>query len=145
VKRDQPFVCWVLPTIAGISLLLVACGRPQPAAPTPETSTVRLRAAIVAVPATVSCHGGAFCREDVLRPSEPVSEVAEDCTHRGGTLERGSCSRNDVVASCGGSTERGTVTVFTYAQVDRKEQDSAVSTMSDLCEAMGGELTLTAP
>jgi len=135
----RSLLVWIL---AASSLSLVACARPQPIAVRAETSKVSLRAAIVPLQTTLSCRGGAFCREDVLRPEASEGELAEDCTRRGGTLEHAACARTDAVASCAGSSDSGSVVVFTYAQANKDDQESAVSRMSDLCDAMGGELAL---
>jgi hypothetical protein len=141
VNRDRVLLDFCL-AIACASMLLPGCHHEQRI--TRTSSALRLRAA-VEEPATLalSCHGGAFCREDLLASpgSETLAEHTADCTRLGGTLSRSTCPRAHVVASCGASTESGSAIVFTYTQDDTKKQSEDVETLSDLCEAMGGELT----
>jgi hypothetical protein len=136
--------------LAALLGTLAACGGNKPVAgrvptPTRTTSALALHTAIV-VPTTttLSCHGRAFCREDVIGSGhdEAVEEATEDCTRRGGEPSASHCERDAIVASCSLSGEAGSITVFAYAQTSGEQQSESVSKMSELCEQFDGSFEL---
>ena len=144
---------------AASSLLVVACtgaGTPtRISAPPSRNATFALRSALVVPDAegpvatmlTVSCQGGALCRETIA-PAESVDvleEAREDCADRGGRLGDAACPRDGTIASCELSGGVGPIRVFTYAQESASDQAHAVSTMDDLCHAADGVFELRAP
>lgn len=154
-------------SILSVALLSAAaassmgCTSTRPAATSPQsattkTATLALRSAIVPevdgarqagastpTPSTLSCHGGAFCRENVITvvdASETIQDVTEDCARRKGSLSNEPCTRQSVAAACSVDGEAGPITVFTYALADQREQTENVAQMSEACEKLDGTL-----
>ncbi len=141
---------------AAASSMGCTSARPSPQLATAKTSKLALRSAIVPevdgarqagasapTPATLSCHGGAFCRENVITvadASETIQDVTEDCARRKGALSNEPCTRQSVAAACSIDGEAGPITVFTYAIADEREQRENVAQMSEACEKIDGTL-----
>jgi hypothetical protein len=127
------------------ALLVTACsaeGRTQRIAnPTSTGATLSLKSALVAVelPAevTVSCRGGTVCKELVAprEATDAVAEAKEDCEHRGGQVSSEPCPRAAVMGTCELGGGAGPLHVFSYDQ-------SSTTSVSDLCSAMDGTLTV---
>jgi hypothetical protein len=94
---------------------------------------------------TLSCHGGAFCRENMIASGhdDVVEDVTSDCTRRGGALSTSGCAREATTASCSvAGGEGGPITVFTYAQTNAGDQTKAMNTMKELCAEFEGVFEL---
>lgn len=131
--------------LLGFAVMAAGCGGRGPAA-APRASSLDVRSADVEQRAlTLSCHGAAFCREDVVTTSsaDAVEELTDLCSGRGGTTRRGPCAREHVLASCAvTSGEYGSILVLTYAQASPMSEAAAVSTMSNLCEHFDGSFAI---
>lgn len=127
-----------------LAVVLVVAGstacasRPRPVAQGPS-ATVTLRSALVVSPkVTLSCVGGAFCRENTFDrdDTEGLAESREDCERRRGRQTATPCPAQHAIVSCAGDRMK----VVTYVHPDRKEQEESVTAVVDACEALGGTL-----
>ena len=109
----------------------------------PDIDGARQAGASTPTSSTLSCHGGAFCRENVITvvdASETIQDATEDCARRKGSLSTEPCTRQSVAAACSVDGEAGPITVFTYAIADAHEQSEHVAQMSEACEKLDGTL-----
>jgi hypothetical protein len=111
---------------------------PRPITENPS-ATVTLRSALVASPkVTLSCVGGAFCRENTFDrdDADALEEAREDCDRRRGRATETACPAERAIVTCAGDRMK----VVTYVHPDRKEQEESVTAVVDACEALGGTL-----
>ncbi len=131
----------IRPPLAVVLVLAGSTGcasRPPPVNEGPS-ATVSLRSALVVPPkVTLSCLGGAFCRENTFDrdDAEGLAESREDCERRRGRQATSPCAAERAIVSCVGDRMK----VVTYVHPDRKEQEESVTAVVDACEALGGTL-----